>query len=57
MDVAEVVRPLRRADDNDIALADVPAEARLLERLVDRLRLLLEYDAEAVPGGLRTAKR
>jgi hypothetical protein len=48
----EIIRPLRRFDHQDVAVRDLPAEAGLVECLVDRLRVLVEHDAQPVPGNL-----
>ena len=47
---AEVVDPLWRLDDEHVAVGDLPPQPGPVERLVDRSRVVLEHDAEAVPG-------
>ena len=54
--VAEVVDPFRPPDHEHVAVGDLPAEPRLLERFVDRVGVLVEHDAEAVPGHLTHAE-
>jgi hypothetical protein len=46
---AEVVGPLRALYDQYVTVRDLPAEPGLRERLVNRLRVLVEHYAEAVP--------
>jgi hypothetical protein len=49
---AEVICPLRRLDHEDVAVRDLPAKTGLVERLVDRFRILVEHDAQRMPGNL-----
>jgi hypothetical protein len=44
---------LRALDNEHVAVRNLPPEAGLLERLVDRLRVLVEHHAQAVQGGRR----
>jgi hypothetical protein len=46
----DVVRPLGGLDDEHVTVRDLPPQPGLLERVVDRARVLLEHDAEPVPG-------
>src|SRR5437763_968231 len=52
---SEIVGPFGALDDEHVAAVDLPAEPGLLERLVDRLRILVEHGAEAVPWRLAPA--
>jgi hypothetical protein len=46
---AEVIGPLRALHDEHVTVRDLPAQSGLLERLVDRLRVLVEHDAQSMP--------
>ena len=47
---AEVVGPRGCPDHEHVTVGDLPPQARLVERLVDRARVLVDHDAEPVPG-------
>ena len=56
MRLPEVVDPLGCSDDEDVAVCHAPAEAGLLQRLVDRAWVAVEDGAEAVPRELANAE-
>ena len=47
---AVVFGPFGPSDDEHVALGDPPAESRLVEGVVDRARVFVEYHSEAAPG-------